>query len=542
MNEIEQIFDNIDQYTDNIDDLVRALQKVGINDYEQFKAAAREAGVPVRKSIQNSVAEKFSHIEEDDWSAAQDINTEESYLRYLKFYPEGVYRVDARKRIQDLSNPEIVIIPDDWENIDKNDINQLKKYIKEHKSDDVHIDEARKLIRIHPYSTNIKGLLKQISMIMADSSIARKDDTIYDKISDYIKSGKVTVEEFLSALENDNNIISGNVAYRLWEADIITDYSDAKIEYDFIQHMMAGATPVELSDAKSFSCITKVPSTEVYFWGIPSSGKSCAIGAILSAANNGRTVKSMMKDPKCQGYGYMNELADLFGSDGEIGTLPERTMATLGTTYEMGFDLKDEYGKVHPITCIDIAGEVFCDIHKIQSSGEESLKSSVYDVIKTLNKILIDNRTKNRKIHFFVIEYGAEDRKYKGIPQRTYLQSAVAYIQETGIFQKETDAVFILVTKVDKAHAVGKELQNKLKQYISDKYLGFYNGLKRICEENEINNGEVIIQPFTLGDVCFQYYCKFNERPAAEVVGKIISRSYGEKKDLFQKIKNKLKK
>lgn len=59
MNEIEQIFDNIDQYTDNIDDLVRAFKKAGIKDFDQFRTAAREAGVPVKKSIQDSIAKNL---------------------------------------------------------------------------------------------------------------------------------------------------------------------------------------------------------------------------------------------------------------------------------------------------------------------------------------------------------------------------------------------------------------------------------------------------------------------------------------------------
>ena len=185
---------------------------------------------------------------------------------------------------------------------------------------------------------------------------------------------------------------------------------------------------------------------------------------------------------------------------------------------------------------------MFTDIHKLQSKGKDSLKKDVYVVLETLKNILIDNRTSNRKIHFFVIEYGAEDRKYKGVPQRTYLQSAVAYIDETGIFKKDTDAVYILVTKVDKAKAVGNELKEKLKAYISSKYLGFYNVLKRICMENEINGGNVVILPFTLGDVCFQYYCKFNVEAASNIVKTILTQSYGYKPGRMKTIFDKLKK
>ena len=84
-------------------------------------------------------------------------------------------------------------------------------------------------------------------------------------------------------------------------------------------------------------------------------------------------------------------------------------------------------------------------------------------------------------------------------------------------------------------------LQEKLRNYISENYLGFYNGLKKICEDNEINGGEVEIQPFTLGTVCFQNYCKFKEDTASTVVRTLIKRSYGYKQDKLNKIINKFR-
>ena len=65
--------------------------------------------------------------------------------------------------------------------------------------------------------------------------------------------------------------------------------------------------------------------------------------------------------------------------------------------------------------------------------------------------------------------------------------------------------------------------------------------MKKICKDNEINRGNVEIQPFTLGTVCFQNYCKFKEDTAATVVRTLIKRSYGYKpgkiKNLFDRLK-----
>lgn len=529
MNEIEQIFDNIDQYTDNIDDLVRALRKAGINDYEQFKAAAREAGVPVKKSIQNSVAEKFANSEEDDWNTAVSINTEGAYREYLNTYPEGCHRNEARTRISSLLEESQNIASDKiWSSLDKSSVDVLQSFIdqypqSEHKSEALKI--LRDLRREQYLGIDIRALARQIKSIRTDARINNPEKAIYDKIVTYINTGKITVDDLLLAIKEDNNFISGSVANLLWENGIITDFSRAGIDSDFIAHMMSNITPQKFQAPKPISKITKSPCTEIYFWGIPSSGKSCALGAILSTANSGRVAQSMQRDPDCQGFGYMTRLANLFKTNGSVGTLPEGN--AISSTYEMGFILEDSERKEHPITFIDLAGELVRCMYK-QAAGEP-LTEEQQNVLRTLTDILIDNRTNNRKMHFFVIEYGAEDREYEGLPQKDYLEAAVAYIQRTGIFKKDTDGLYLLITKVDKVHAVGRDLQEKLRDYISQNYQGFYNGLKKICQDNEINNGKVDIQPFTLGTVCFQNYCKFKDDTAAAVVRTILARSYGYK-------------
>lgn len=63
----------------------------------------------------------------------------------------------------------------------------------------------------------------------------------------------------------------------------------------------------------------------------------------------------MTLDSDCQGFDYMNRLPQCFLSNGTVCVLPEGTPTM--STYEMGFDLTDQKGLVHPITCIDFAGE-----------------------------------------------------------------------------------------------------------------------------------------------------------------------------------------
>lgn len=574
MPDIDTILDNILEYRDDIDNLVRQLKANGINSLDEFKQAARKSGAAVPSVIQTAVGNKFANSDGDDWKEAMDLNTEEAYMGYLETHKNGAHRSDARSAIAKLqaiaandvadsewakinkSNAEDVSRflqnnPDSryrdeaegiiWGFIDKTDLDALSQYVSRFPSSS-YINEANKLLhdlRREKYlGIDIKALAKQMKDIQTDKRINNPEKAIYERIVSYLSTNKISLGDLMRALREDHNFISSTVANLLWENGFVNDFSEAEIDPEFIAYMMSNKTTTQFQPSTKLDRVTKVPCTEIYFWGIPSSGKSCALGAILSAANNGRVALSMEKDNNCQGYGYMTRLANLFKSDGSVGALPEGTPVT--STYEMGFNLEDQDKKVHPITCVDLAGELVRCMYK--KDAGEPLSDQQLEVLQTLTDIMIDNRTQNRKLHFFVIEYGAEGRQYEGLPQQDYLQAAVQYIQRTGIFKKDTDGLYLLISKVDKANAHGRELAMKLKEYISENYLGFYNGLKKICRDNEINDGEVEIIPFTLGEVCFQNYCKFKDQAASNVVHKIIERTYKYKPGKIKRLMDALKK
>ena len=51
--------------------------------------------------------------------------------------------------------------------------------------------------------------------------------------------------------------------------------------------------------------------TEVYFWGIPGSGKTCALAAILNTLNSSGSIEI----PQSSGYDYTNRLINIFNND-----------------------------------------------------------------------------------------------------------------------------------------------------------------------------------------------------------------------------------
>ena len=533
----DAILENVDQYS--AEELVSYIRS-GIVTFDEL---CNETDGYFTPPVRREVERKLKGSEEEDWKKAQTTRRTDELEKYLSTYPDGSHREEARSLIRHLQEAEVRIASASvWESVDKNSISALHRFCEEN-PDNSHYSEAKKLInrirREELLGFDIGALMKRIKNIQADKAVINTNQEIYKTIVGYIDKKKIKTSDLRDMLKVDHNILGASLVNMLLDNDYLsyTDLEEIGIENDFIRHLVNGETSQNFAIPQKLERINKL-STEVYFWGIPSSGKSCALGAILSVAGNGSVAKSMSKDNDCQGYGYMTRLASLFRSNDQIGTLPPGT--SIYSTYEMGFDLEDKNNAVHPLTCIDLAGELVRCMYK--SDAKEEMSDDETEALDTLTRVLIDNRTKNRKIHFFVLEYGAEDRKYDGLSQNVYLDGALRYIERTGIFKNDTDAIYLMITKVDKAKAEEGQLTGVLREYISNTYGGFYNGLVKICNDCEINNGIVEIMPFSIGKVCFQDYCLFDEKPAGKVVQKLLDRSKAFKVDRFHKLIDKLKK
>ena len=166
---IDTIFDNINEYSDRIDDLVKALKQVGIKNFDEFKEAAREAGVSVKRSIRDQVAEKFANSEEEDWEEAKEINTEAAYQNYLDSYPKGAYRNSARDQIEELQRKAKSSICDEmWDSVNKGNITDLQNFVDKFPDSQYYSEAVRLLkeLRRERYlGVDIRALAKQIKAI-----------------------------------------------------------------------------------------------------------------------------------------------------------------------------------------------------------------------------------------------------------------------------------------------------------------------------------------------------------------------------------------
>lgn len=516
---IQQGFVTLDELVNNTDGEFTAKMQLGV---EKLLAGSEDEDF-------KKVMESASIADLQDFLNKYPMGTV-AHLDAVRERKHVLEKIPASEPIVEESNGE----EEEWFSIKNAGDIKLLEAFKEKYPNTSHLFELNKLITAEKNKEHSRKKSPIILKSMINKANSAED--VSKIIQVLLENKTITIGMLLELIRQDHNLLSSAACNDIISRGILNrnDLSKCGIDNGFINKMLTNARSQNFEPARPLQTIAE-PCTEVYFWGIPFSGKTCALGAILSAAKNGLAARSMIPDNSCQGFGYMNRLSTIF-SPGRICRLPGGTPVT--STYEMRFDLEDQEHKIHHVACIDLAGELFTCMF-MKDAGEQ-MRDDQKQALETLHNILLENRSNNRKIHFFVIEYGAEKRIYNGLPQAEYLNSAAAHLNSTGLFDSNTDAIYVLISKVDNASYEGS-LEEHLLKYMTKNYLGFYNNLLLICKEHGINKGRVKIVPFSIGNVCFKDYCQFDATSATKMVDLLVRYSCFEKQGFWQKILSKFR-
>lgn len=516
---IQQGFVTLDELVNNTDGEFTAKMQLGV---EKLLAGSEDEDF-------KKVMESASFADLQDFLNKYPMGTV-AHLDAVRERKHVLEKIPASEPIVEESNGE----EEEWFSIKNAGDIKLLEAFKEKYPNTSHLFELNKLITAEKNKEHSRKKSPIILKSMINKANSAED--VSKIIQVLLENKTITIGMLLELIRQDHNLLSSAACNDIISRGILNrnDLSKCGIDNGFINKMLTNARSQNFEPARPLQTIAE-PCTEVYFWGIPFSGKTCALGAILSAAKNGLAARSMIPDNSCQGFGYMNRLSTIF-SPGRICRLPGGTPVT--STYEMRFDLEDQEHKIHHVACIDLAGELFTCMF-MKDAGEQ-MRDDQKQALETLHNILLENRSNNRKIHFFVIEYGAEKRIYNGLPQAEYLNSAAAHLNSIGLFDSNTDAIYVLISKVDNASYEGS-LEEHLLKYMTKNYLGFYNNLLLICKEHGINKGRVKIVPFSIGNVCFKDYCQFDATSATKMVDLLVRYSCFEKQGFWQKILSKFR-
>lgn len=524
----DDILDNLNKYT--AEQLANYIRENVITLDE-----LRKEGLAA--DVRHKIEELLKTVpEEDDWKHACDLNTEEAYKDYLKNYPEGNHRPEARRKMKDLNKVvETVQMSDNddelvYSQVDKNSIEALDDFIRNNPKNKFRIDARRRKNEL-ARKNKLSGIERIRRVILKSDPYA-----IPDEIENLILNQEATEDDVIEIFRNDHNVLPVEVVKKL---DGVIDFralSEAGIGEAFIDQLEEDYLPQSKLDTDVVP-LERIPDgfTEIYFWGVPSSGKTCAVGSIMSTMTSGQGVKSVMPYTDSQGSKYMMPLASSF-REGKVCFLPERTKVE--ETFEMRYQITDDNDKEHGLAFIDLSGELFECMHRSRANDRLSEKQS--QALSVLKNILVDNRSKNPKIHFFIIEYGAENEKYSGLSQNELLLSCLNYLDDKSILKDNTIGAYIIITKADKAGDAN------IGEYVDKHYNGFYTGLKQRMKKWGINTrkgkAEVKRFPFSIGDVCFQKWCIYDPEWTQYIIEEIKNRSYGIETGLLGKIKSTTRK
>lgn len=420
------------------------------------------------------------------WLDAKRTNTITSYEAYLVSYP-GKHDLEAKVAIENIKD-EI-----EWKNVvAAGNSEAYKGYLSKYP----------------------KGVHAQQAQSALNSTAGR------DKIIENIKESRNAYTP-LELQREVGNLVLG------WD-DLSEFFSKEEIEaikkYKLPTQLPYGEPPVKLEEGP----------TEVYFWGTPSSGKTCALGAILSAANK----YGIFTGERTPGKGgrYRDLLSNIFDSKG-ICTFPEGTPDT--SIQQMIFTIRDNKNKDHLINFVDLAGELFRSMYyKVTDEQyfEENFDSAQKQALERTLSYL--NDLSNKKIHFFIVAYGEERQRWHGedIYMVDFLKTTMKYLDDNKVMRKGTNGVYILVTKSDNMPCPMEKRKEYAENYVRENMLSFYESVKNICDDAGVRDFEII--PFSVGDVFAQKLCRFNSDNTDNVLNKLIIKTPTVKKGIIKILKS----
>ena len=516
-----------------VNNLVNYMRK-GIITFTQLI----EAGLPEDKV--KGIKAAIQAEDDASWTDACNANTAEAYNKYMSVYADGNHSFEAMDRLLALDDAE-------WSGAERNmSETALRNYLSKF-PEGVHRDECNALLADLPwlqakqrntieayreYSVRFPGMhSSEINQMITNinddrdwqNACSMSNSAAYRIYLDQHPNGKYANDafariqatagrdNFLDDLRHDPNAHDARDIQQCVENNVASWYdmvqifgeekTDAIRAFKMPSPLPSGTPPVSLQDK----------STEVYFWGTPSSGKTCALGSIISSVQT----QGIFEPLQCSGYDYMTRLSNIFTR--RVCVLPDST--AVDNIQEMRLRLRDRDGKNHTITLIDLAGELFRSAYFKRQNMFLAQQNS-----QTLDTAISYLRSEsNKKIHFFVVEYGAHDHEWEGLRMVNYLDNMIGFLKNENIFRKSTVGVYVLVTKCDMIKCPVEERPQRAYGYVSQELPSFWNTLQATCKKAGV--GDLKVLSFSVGDVFAKNLCIFDPRDTNKVVDKLLTKT-----------------
>lgn len=288
------------------------------------------------------------------------------------------------------------------------------------------------------------------------------------------------------------------------------------------------------------------PGVDVFFFGMPTAGKTSLLMGISAANGQGYTL-----DMRTNGGPYAAALRQY----AHAGRTPGRTMGKFVTSVSGVINSENENGKVsdYPVNLIEMSGEEFAlRIAETKETNIAAMGTAATNLLRNDNRkvffILVDASKPMVKFSYLdrEIEDESEISKYvrsRYISQLDILDKFVALISqpENQEIMNKVDAINFIVTKGE-FMGDGQERDAKAAELVETQYLSVVEQLKNYCRHTKRINREYDYEPqiltyslgkFYLGDV-FEY----NSTDALKIVDAIRGASQSGNKYKWRKFVN----
>lgn len=362
---------------------------------------------------------------------------------------------------------------------------------------------------------------KNIILLNCNSSELSTED-----IQKIIETGEITIEEFRSAGLTQNKIfeleeiekrkkeieeeerneeedenqrsihLNRIIEGKIYAEEIRSLINKKAITFDDI--LNSGIPSIKVNALKYYCSTEKITKsytvddlppmeegrTDVYFVGLPGSGKSTMIAGLLNVAQKNGL---LLPDPyHAAGVTFQTNLIQ----DLSRGVLPERTMS--GSYNYIAASLKDSNNNRHPLNIIDVPGELY---NSIQDNAE-------------VNKFLRYINNKNKKILIFVIDSldHENDNSVNNYDQSVVFPNILQMFNKSGVLE-QTDAIYLVVNKFDaikesKYYFDDRPNGDLALEFINDEFLGLKNNCFSVREDTK-NDIKIKVIPFSIGSLSY---------------------------------------
>lgn len=414
----------------------------------------------------------LERLEDEAWQSCNN-NDIASLRTYLATYPNGRYSATAMAIVEELER--LLREEDDiWRACqERNSITGYESYLRQYPQGK-YVAQARLII--DEMREKERAVKEELFMEMATSP----ESFSWSFVADIIKYKEVQYNGYTIAVTPeelvDNNLIRRSA----------------------LNHIASGIT---FHDALqlNFEDLPPLPSghTDVYFFGVPASGKSTVLSALLTLGDSRGLAryKSNMLNGIDPCISYYEALITNLGYE----MLPPRTGTDTCNT--MGINLYSEDQKYcNPLSFVEIGGEYFVGVtQKLGGSNTMGGDISTHGATAYLGN-------DNRKLLFFLIDYSTivESDSRVDMLQKQCLSRALEVFSQQAIFSK-TDTVCVIVTKSDKMGVYDPEERYKIgHQYLDYKHSSFMKGLTQACRQFGMNKEvgcQPIVMTFSIGEV-----------------------------------------